>query len=121
MLCNWFVQLILKYENGNELKFVANNSQIAKKILREFNLIGIEQNTVILIKNNLLYKESDAAIEVLSQLRFPLNTLTVFRFVPKVIRDTIYRIIARNRNRLFGQSNSCVVLDSENRTRFILD
>jgi predicted DCC family thiol-disulfide oxidoreductase YuxK len=43
----------------------------------------------------------------------------VFRVVPRPIRDAVYRVIARNRYRLFGKRETCWVPAPEYRGRIL--
>jgi predicted DCC family thiol-disulfide oxidoreductase YuxK len=43
----------------------------------------------------------------------------VFRILPRGLRDAMYRIVARNRYRWFGRSETCMVPTPELRARFI--
>lgn len=72
--------------------------------------IAPETDSVILIKNNVAFVESDAAIEIGKMLPIPWKWASVFRIIPKKIRDMIYRWIARNRYRWFGKRKTCRVI-----------
>jgi predicted DCC family thiol-disulfide oxidoreductase YuxK len=39
--------------------------------------------------------------------------------VPKPLRDAIYRLVARNRYRIFGRYEACFVPDAEMRARLM--
>jgi predicted DCC family thiol-disulfide oxidoreductase YuxK len=41
------------------------------------------------------------------------------RFMPRVLRDGTYRVIARNRYRWFGKRETCRVPTAEERARFL--
>ena len=60
-------------------------------------------DSIMLICQGKVLLRSDAVLAIASGLRFPWPLLTVFRIVPRPIRDGAYRIFARNRYRWFGQ------------------
>ncbi len=62
-------------------------------------------DSIILICQGKVLLRSDAVLAIARGLRFPWPLLTVFRIVPRPIRDGAYRIFARNRYRWFGQCN----------------
>jgi predicted DCC family thiol-disulfide oxidoreductase YuxK len=37
----------------------------------------------------------------------------VFQFIPQVIRDAIYDLVARNRYRWFGRRDACILPNSD--------
>jgi predicted DCC family thiol-disulfide oxidoreductase YuxK len=45
--------------------------------------------------------------------------LSLARLVPRVIRNSVYRVIARNRYRWFGKRDTCRILSAEERERFL--
>ena len=60
-------------------------------------------DSIMLICQGKVLLRSDAVLAIASGLRFPWPLLTIFRIVPRPIRDGAYRIFARNRYRWFGQ------------------
>ncbi len=62
-------------------------------------------DSIMLICQGKVLLRSDAVLAIARGLRFPWPLLTVFRIVPRPIRDGAYRIFARNRYRWVGQCN----------------
>ena len=60
-------------------------------------------DSIMLICQDEVLLRSEAVLAIASGLRFPWPLLTIFRIVPRPIRDGAYRIFARNRYRWFGQ------------------
>ena len=60
-------------------------------------------DSIMLICQGKVLLRSDAVLAIARGLRFPWPLLTVFRIVPRPIRDGAYSIFARNRYRWFGQ------------------
>lgn len=108
-LCNSSVDFILKKDKGLHFTFVALQSQGAKKLIENYS-IPTETDSILLIKNNTLYIESDAALEISKLLPSPWNWIAVFRIIPKKWRDSIYRWVAKNRYRWFGKRTNCRLL-----------
>ncbi|MDP2765650.1 MAG: DCC1-like thiol-disulfide oxidoreductase family protein, partial [Brevundimonas sp.] len=61
---------------------------------------------------------SDAALTVLGALT-ATRPLAVLKAVPRVVRDPVYDLIARNRYAVFGRTDACMVPSAEDRDRFI--
>jgi predicted DCC family thiol-disulfide oxidoreductase YuxK len=66
-----------------------------------------------------LLARSDAVIFVLKQLGVWRFSGVFLQFLPRALRDWGYGIIARNRYRIFGRFDSCVLPSPENRERFL--
>lgn len=62
--------------------------------------------------------KSDAALMVLSRLR-GFRTLGLLRLLPRAFRDFAYDLIARNRYRLFGATDVCMVPRASDQARFL--
>jgi predicted DCC family thiol-disulfide oxidoreductase YuxK len=53
------------------------------------------------------------------QLDWPWKATRLMRAVPKLVRDLAYEIVARNRYRMFGRYDHCVIPSPEFRSRFL--
>lgn len=119
-LCNQSVDFILKWEKKPELKFTANQNEPGRKILSENGADPDNASTVFLYENGRLYTRSTAALRIARLLRFPFNLLYGFIIVPKFIRDAVYKLIARNRYRIWGKKDTCRIPSPEEMARFML-
>jgi predicted DCC family thiol-disulfide oxidoreductase YuxK len=77
------------------------------------------QESILLLDNGAVYEKSEALIRITSYLTFPWNTLTLIRFIPPTIRDSLYDWIARGRYRWFGKKTSCPRPSSKLQHRFV--
>jgi len=118
-LCNGTVDFLLKRDSKKQFRFASIQSEAAQLLFRKFQ-IPSEVDSVILIKSNKVYFESDAAIEIAGMLPFPWKMGTIFRIIPKKIRDNIYRRIAKNRYRWFGKRDTCRIPAPSERESFII-
>lgn len=101
------MQFILKHDHENLFYFAAIQSPIAQKILNQHQVNCSDINTVYYLEDNKVYCESDAALKIANNLKFPINLFSVLLLVPHFIRDGLYRWISKNRLRLFGKTTSC--------------
>jgi len=118
-LCNGTVDFLLKRDSKKQFRFTSIQSKAAQLLLHKCQ-IPSETDSVILIKSNKVYFESDAAIEIAGMLPFPWKMGTIFRIIPKKIRDNIYRRIAKNRYRWFGKRDTCRIPAPSERESFII-
>jgi predicted DCC family thiol-disulfide oxidoreductase YuxK len=63
--------------------------------------------------------ESDAALHILYRLGGVWRIPALLRWVPKGLRDWVYRLVAKNRYRLFGRLERCMVPTQELKERFL--
>ena len=106
-LCNKTVNFITKHDSNNLYTFVSLQSQAGQSYLTKYNLALDDFDTVVLIENNEIYTASTAALMIVKNLRGFVKHLYLFIFIPRVIRDFIYKLISKNRYTLFGKANSC--------------
>ncbi|MFK8037060.1 MAG: thiol-disulfide oxidoreductase DCC family protein [Crocinitomicaceae bacterium] len=97
--CNRSIQRILKNRKHDHFQFVALQSALAIELLKPFS-IEISMETMYVLKENILFEKSNAALKIANELKMPYFLLKVGYILPKFIRDGLYSIIARNRHKL---------------------
>ena len=120
ILCNTSVNYIIKYDKKNVFRFVALQSEIGQKIVKEFNIDPKKTDSIILFseEQKLSYK-STAALKIANHLNFPFNILVVFLIIPPFIRNWVYDYIAKNRYKWYGKRKECMVPTAELKNKFI--
>lgn len=117
ILCHSFFQWILKKDRKRIFRFATLQSEAGKALLGNLNMPG-GYDTVLLKQGGRIYTFSTAALRTLILLGGTYAWLGRIGFVfPGIIRDWVYRIIARNRYGWFGRKE-CLVPDEEMRKRF---
>jgi predicted DCC family thiol-disulfide oxidoreductase YuxK len=94
-------------------------SETGQKLLDEYNLSLNELNSFILIESNKAYSRSTGALRVATKLNGILSWLYVFIIIPKMFRDSIYDLVARNRYKWFGKKEECMIPTPELKARFL--
>ena len=118
-LCNGSVQFLIKRDPQARLRFASLQSETGQKLQADFGMDPQALDSVILVDGDRWYKESDAALRIARNLPGAWKLLTAFRIVPRPLRDAVYRLIARNRYRWFGKSETCWLPTPELRGRFL--
>jgi predicted DCC family thiol-disulfide oxidoreductase YuxK len=118
-LCAHSVKFILDHESEPKLRFVPLQSTAGSRMMRELGFSPEDAKTFVLLADGRPHVKSDAAIRVARYLRGAWKMLALIRVVPRPIRDWGYDIVARNRYRWFGRTESCMVPTPELRARFI--
>jgi predicted DCC family thiol-disulfide oxidoreductase YuxK len=118
--CNSSVNFVIDRDQRKKFKFAALQSDIGKKMLSNLDQGSFgNYDSVILIKNNRIYKKSGAALEICLDLQGFWKLLYVFKILPWFIRDLFYDLIAKNRYRWFGKTEACRLPDPELKDRFL--
>lgn len=116
--CNRVVQIIIRHDPSAQIHFTAQQTEAGERLLRQYQF-STSANSVIFIKDDLVYEQSDAVIEIAKLLT---GWPTVFKYtiiVPRFFRNYIYQLIAANRYRLFGKQDQCMVPKEEDKKRFL--
>jgi predicted DCC family thiol-disulfide oxidoreductase YuxK len=124
-LCNRLNQFVLRRDSDAIFRFASLQSALAARILSRHNADPQDLDTVYVVLNHELPDErllprSDVVIFVLKRLGGLWKVLgIVLRLLPRPLRDAGYRLVARNRYRIFGRSENCMLPSPENRHRFL--
>lgn len=118
-LCNGSVQWLLARDKKGCFYYASLQSDTGKKLLMERGLPTDRLDTVVLVTKNAVFTHSDAPLEILRLLGGVWQLGCFFKLVPRFARDAIYRWVARNRYRWFGQSEHCLMPKPEWKARFL--
>lgn len=117
-LCNSFVNIIYKSDKNKLFRYSPLQGETARKYLPE--LPGHPEEWSIVYVDELgIYMESDATLRILERLGGVWCLLSYFKFIPKNIRDFLYRLVAKYRYGIFGKYESCRIPDEEEKDRFL--
>ena len=118
-LCEGFIQWIIRRDSDGYFQFSSLQSDFAHAFFEAKKEDLGDLNTVLLYHEGEFYKESDVSFEVIRRLGFPWVLLYPFRLLPRMIRDSIYRWVAKNRYRWFGKKEACMIPTPELQSRFL--
>jgi predicted DCC family thiol-disulfide oxidoreductase YuxK len=118
-LCNGWVRFIVRRDPKGIFSFAAQQSPVGQATIRDRMSDAPVLSSVVLIDDNSIYTESDAILQIVGRLAPPWSWMALLSIIPKRIRDTCYRIIARHRYQWFGRTDVCQVPSADIRSRFI--
>ena len=120
-LCIEAVNFIIDQEALKHYKFASLQSQFAQRLLREKNLPSahLEINTIYLFTNDQIYQKSAAVFEVAKSFSWNWRWIYLFSFLPSIITDLFYDLIAKNRYLWFGRQEKCKRPTTELAVRFL--
>lgn len=117
--CNSAVNFILKMDKAELFQFTPMQSNFAKTLVMEYEIPSKDFDTILLIKDNIIFAGSEAALEITKGLSGYWFLFVVFRILPIKFRDYFYKLFAKNRYRLFGKRDVCMVPPVNQKSRFI--
>lgn len=118
-LCNGFVQFVIKRDKNAVFKFASLQSETGQEVLRKYNLPVDELTSVIYVQNENVFLRSEAALRIASQLDGIWKLSKILLVFPTPLRDFVYNFIARNRYRIFGKRDECLLPTAELKSRFL--
>lgn len=123
-VCDATVQWILDHDPDNKFHFSPLQGETARAVLDRHPEIPEDLDSIILVwrlsdGSEQVAWYSTAMLNIAGELPAPWRYLTVFRVVPRVLRDPFYRGFASIRYRVFGKFESCRMPDPEVEERFL--
>ena len=117
--CNGSVNFIINRDPDAKFVFTPMQSNLAEELMLKHQIDNADIDTLLLIKGNEYFLFSSAALEITKDLSGMWWLLIVFKIVPAPIRDYFYKLFARNRYKLFGRKDICMVPTNDVKDRFV--
>jgi predicted DCC family thiol-disulfide oxidoreductase YuxK len=119
-LCHRFVRFVMAEDIHNSIQFAPLQGKAFQKAASKETRDSLPDSLVIKTKENHLLTESDGVLHMLVQLGGIWKFLgTTGRFLPLKLRNVIYRLVARNRKKVFAApADTCPVIPARYRDRF---
>jgi len=123
-LCNGLNQFLLKRDRQDRLRFASLQSNFSSVVLKRHGANSADLDTVYVVLDHdqpgeRLLARSDAILYLVGQLGGIWRLGKVGRFMPRLLRDAMYNLVASNRYRLFGKHESCMMPDPKHRDKFL--
>lgn len=117
IMCNNLIRFVLRHDKKRLFKFATLQGKTAEKLLPPD--YKNELKTIVLLDDKGFHTESDAILRLLLGLGGIFSLVNIVKIIPKIIRDKVYRFIAKNRYSWFGTTESCALLNQEERRRIL--
>lgn len=118
-LCNWIVKFTIQRDKTGKFLYAALQLEKGQEILKHFGLNTNDFDSFVLVDGNKYYTKSSAALRVMKVMGGAWSLLYVFIIIPKPIRDFLYNLIAKNRYKMFGRQEACLLPRPEWKSRFL--
>jgi predicted DCC family thiol-disulfide oxidoreductase YuxK len=119
LLCSANAQFVLDHDRQGRFLLASMQGEAGSALYRRFGIDPADPNTLIVVDGDRVRRDSDAILAIWAGLGWPWRATTMFRLVPRALRDLVYRWIARNRYRLFGKRDTCWLPDPAFRDRLL--
>ena len=119
VVCSGWVHFVLKWDRDGILRIGAVQSEVGRSLLTYAGLDPDDIDTMLLVERGVPYARSTAVLRACRYFRFPMSLARVGLLVPTFLRDWAYDRVARNRYRLFGKKELCMIPAPEHRARFL--
>lgn len=118
VLCSGFFRFMLRHDRAGRFSFATAQSPLGQSLYQALGLPTDDFETNLVIVDGQVHGHLDAFAVAMRALAWPWRMLAMLRRLPRFIKMPLYRLIARNRYRIFGRHDQCMVPDAALRARF---
>lgn len=119
VLCSANAQFILTHDRARRYRLAPMQGKIGAELFRLHGVDPDDPDTILVIDGPKVLRDSDAVISIYAGLGWPWRIAGAARFVPRSVRDPVYRWVARNRYRIFGRRETCWLPRAEDVDRIL--
>jgi predicted DCC family thiol-disulfide oxidoreductase YuxK len=119
VLCSVNAQFVLRHDRRRRFRLTTAQGALGQALYRHFGLATDDYQTMLVLAEGELLTESEAALAIAGGLGWPWRAAVAAQVVPQRLRDGLYRLIARNRFRLFGRRATCWAAAPADRDRIL--
>lgn len=117
VVCSGFARFVAARDHADRFRFVVAQSERGHALYRAHGLDPDEMSTNVVVRGGQAHVKMAAVGAVMDGLGWPWRAAGVVRFVPRVVSDPVYDVIAANRYR-FGR-RTCPLPGAEVRHRLL--
>ena len=119
VFCSGNAQFVIRHDKKRHFRLAAMQDDSGRAIFREAGMDADDPESLVVKSGHRLIRDSDAVIHIYRHLGWPWRMAVILAVIPRQIRDPLYRLIARNRYKLFGRRDECWVPRPEDRERVL--
>lgn len=118
-LCATSVKWILDHERSDELRFAPLQGPTAALLRHSHPRIPAAIDSVVYVGAGRAYLRSQAVLHLAQHLRAPWRWAHALRWLPGIVLDLPYRLVAALRLRIWGRADACQLATPAQRARFL--
>lgn len=119
VLCSANAQFILTHDRARRFRLAAMQGEVGTALFRQHGMDPEDPDSILLIEGDTVLCDSDAVLGIYTRLGWPWRIAGLAKILPRALRDPVYRLIARNRYRIFGRRETCWLPRPEDRDRML--
>lgn len=119
VLCSGFFRFMLARDRSQRFRFATAQSPLGQAMYRDLGLPTDDFDTNLVIVDGRIHQRLDAFAVAMSALGWPWRALAVARAIPEPLKSWAYYRIARNRYKIFGRTETCLIPTADLRSRFL--
>jgi predicted DCC family thiol-disulfide oxidoreductase YuxK len=100
-------------------RLLAAQTPLGHALYTHYGLDPQDYETNILIEDGIAHFKMDGSLRMFRGLGAPWSAIMVLRVLPRGARDWLYELLARNRYRMFGRRDECLMPSPEHEDRFV--
>ena len=109
---------MIKHDDGR-FQFATAQSSVGQSLYGALDLPLSDFETNLVIVDGVIYQRLDAFCAAMRTLGWPWRALGFAHVLPRIIKDPMYHLIARNRYRFFGRTDTCMMPTPDVTSRFV--
>jgi predicted DCC family thiol-disulfide oxidoreductase YuxK len=121
VLCDGWVSFIMARDHRHLFRFAPLQGRAGQRLLNAAGPDAAGGESVVLVLDGRAYTKSTAALRIFGLLDYPWTLLQGLLIVPRVLRDAVYDLVARNRYAWFGRRTSCRLPSPQEQSLFLPD
>jgi len=107
-LCNHSVKLLIRLDKNKILRYTSLQGEFVKTVALDADI-----DSIVFYDEGRLYYKSSAILKILRSLGGFWVMVTFFYGVPRFIRDALYDVVAKYRQRFFKSEQCRMILEQE--------
>lgn len=119
LLCNHSVQFVINKDHKKLIKIGALQSELGKKLCSKHHFDSTKLDTMVYLQNDKLLIKSNAVLAVLKDIDSGYGWTSIFKIVPRFIRDALYMMVSKYRYKWFGKTHHCILMNDEIKKRML--
>jgi predicted DCC family thiol-disulfide oxidoreductase YuxK len=117
--CNTMVNFVIRRDTRQKFRFAPLQSEAGQQ-LRSLYQVNDKVDSLVYIENGQAFIYSTAVLKICGHLPGIWRVFAVGLVLPRFIRDSLYKWLARNRYKWFGSKETCMIPTPEVRARFLM-